>query len=250
MSDPHPGGRRFSEKEVAAILRRTAELQAARSAEGGVETTSLAQLQQAAAELGIPPALVAEAAAQVDQPPAESVWGGPWRTTLEQEVPARVGEDEWPALVETVRRVTGRMGLPVRSGSAFEWTSSSPDVLHVTVTPAAEGSRVRVRAKYGDWGGAIYGGTLLATFCTGAALLATAHLPLPLDMGLAVAGMAGALAVSRAGFNRVCAWKRRRAEQLMGALMAQLAPVPAQAEAQAVASVAVEPELLVARPRP
>src|SRR5437764_11565147 len=76
---------RFTEKQVSAILKRAAELQTARGdAADPAAGFSLAQLQQAAAELGIDPGFLEAAAAEMEKGRRpggrDSFCGGPWVT--------------------------------------------------------------------------------------------------------------------------------------------------------------------------
>src|SRR5690349_15242597 len=90
VSHPSQQPRRFSEAEVAAILRRSAELQARRvptDTSGGAEPgISLEQLQTAAAELGLRPEWIAAAAAEVDAAGNPTFWGGPGIAAFERQV--------------------------------------------------------------------------------------------------------------------------------------------------------------------
>src|SRR5262245_23194498 len=126
MSDHEPENQRFTDQQVGAILRRAVEMQSA----GGsgplsgeaVGGTSLAQLQQAAAELGIDARLIADAAAEVAKGRAGgrgfSLLGGPWSVDIERAVAGPVTEEAWPLLVQTIRRASGRVGATAQIGNA------------------------------------------------------------------------------------------------------------------------------------
>jgi hypothetical protein len=128
MSYDGRSGQRFTDRQVSAILKRAVELQASRSdaaapfdASAGV---SLAQLQQAAAELGIEPRLIEEAALELtntsqDQERA-SFWGGPSVVSAERIIHGTVSEEEWPLLLEEIRRATGLVGTATTVGNSFE----------------------------------------------------------------------------------------------------------------------------------
>ncbi len=232
MLDHHEPERRLAEKEVTALLQRAAELQAARPEEAPAmpprEGITLAQLQQAAAELGIAPRFVQEAAWEAASLPAipdrGSFWGGPWVTDLESTVPAPVTEAEWPALLEGIRRASGRVGTATRCGTAFEWSCSNPDLLHVTVTPAGQETRLRVLARCGEWGAAIHVGLLSLALILSLALPTALHLGPLAGLALAVVWFGGAFAAGRIAFGRFCARRRRQALAVLQRLEAQLAP--------------------------
>src|SRR5262245_32780610 len=108
MADDRQLPQRFSEKEVTAILRRAVELQAAGRDERRPGSrrgeTSLDQLRrQAAAELGLAPQLVDQAALEVADAGAPAgrswLWGGPWNVDHDRLVAGAVGEEDWPALL-------------------------------------------------------------------------------------------------------------------------------------------------------
>jgi len=225
--------RRFNEREVAQILRRGAELQGSRegSSDTGGAGVSLDQLQQAAAEFGISPLVLAEAAAEIDRRRPPSILGGPGGTALEALVPAPVGDDQWPAIVEAIRRASGRVGVPGQVGSAYEWTSTSPDVIHLSLTPTPAGTSVRVTAKYGEWGLLAYVLASLVSLLGGVALASSLHLAAPAEAGIVLTWIAAAGGSARAVVGNLYAAKARQARDLMRAIVDQVgagrAPAPA-----------------------
>ncbi len=102
--------RRFSDKEVALIIKRAAELQAA----GGEEDASgmsLAEVEQVANEAGIDPFLVRRAASDYARQPATPepsvVRRAPSAVSLETVVSGEVLEDDYEMIVDEVRRSFG-----------------------------------------------------------------------------------------------------------------------------------------------
>jgi hypothetical protein len=86
MTDPTPQpSRRFSEKEVAHIIKRASELQQEEAPAESSSGMSLAELEQVAREAGLDPALVRRAATDLDtrvsDRPASRFIGAP--TTLQ-----------------------------------------------------------------------------------------------------------------------------------------------------------------------
>jgi hypothetical protein len=226
MTGSQPPGRQYTDKEVRAILQRTVALQAtgdpanpAQSADG----TTLDQLQQAAAELGLDPALVARAAAEVvaDPDPGRGSWllGGPWSVDSDYIVEGMVTEDDWPLLLEEMRAATGRVGHPKTVGKAFEWLSLQPDGLHVSLTPHGANTRVRVTARFGGWAVLFYVMpppfflALAVILCTalGKSDALSAAGMWALVIGLPLASLVG----GRLGFGRLCARKRRQTRDLI-----------------------------------
>ena len=95
MSDPiQLAGRRFNEREVAAIIKRASELQEVESIGESSTGMSLAELEQIAREAGLDPALVRRAASDLDtrvtdrQPSA--FFGAPTGLVLERTIDGEV----------------------------------------------------------------------------------------------------------------------------------------------------------------
>ncbi len=225
MTESQPPKRLYNEQEIRAILQRTVEMQATHS---GSDTTcgshtgmSLLQLQQAASELGIDPTLVEQAAAEVANEHSSGLgawlFGGPWDVDSDHIVEGVVTEDDWPALLEDMRAATGRIGYPKTIGKAFEWLSHHPDSLHISITPKESKTRVRVTARFGQWG-VLY--TLLPTFALVFAVILcialgksgiTPSIVWSMLFGFPLVSFIGA----RLAFRRLCARKRRQTRDLI-----------------------------------
>ena len=99
-------GERYSEQEMALILKRAAELQ--EGADGRGVHRSLAEIQDIAAEAGIEPAFVTEAVAELHRPRARIGWlGAPTRFHEEQKVTRKLTPAEIGGLLDQGRRVSG-----------------------------------------------------------------------------------------------------------------------------------------------
>jgi hypothetical protein len=222
MGDLQSNSKQFTDQQVSAILKRAVELQASRGAAPDIATgISLAQLQQAAAELGIDPAVIAEAASELESgsPPTcrSPIWGGPWAVDLERTVPGRVTEEEWPAVLQEIRRLTGRLGETTTVGKTFEWSSISPNLLHVTVSPRDDQTTIRVMGRFGDCA-AIFVPAFAFALPVILGLTVTQHLPALTELGLAVGVLGGVFAAARGGFNALCRRKRQQAQDLLRAV--------------------------------
>ena len=154
MSEKEISRRRYTEKEVRAILSRVAQLHGERASGDAGHGTTLQQLEQAANELGLDASLVRRAAIDIDNDTGAGstslLLGGPWNVDSDRIVPGRVTVENWPGIVEDIRSATGRIGTPKIGGTLFEWTSRQPDGLHVSVSPSGDNSRVRITARFGD----------------------------------------------------------------------------------------------------
>lgn len=145
--------RRFSDRDMNAIIQRAAALQLEGSVDKSAGVT-LDQIQQAASELGISADMVAQAADEIgtgNQPAGRSVFGGPTSAEYSRTADGIVPEGELPGLLKEIRRLTGRTGYPKSIGNAFEWQSNQPDGLLVTFTPRNGKTLIDVRATFGQW---------------------------------------------------------------------------------------------------
>src|SRR5262245_59327354 len=92
-------GRRYDEKETRKILRRAGEIQSA-TIGGSADGVSLDELQRAAAAAGFDPELIAQAAAEIDNPSDRASWtGSSGRVHLERSIEGELHEDTWLQMV-------------------------------------------------------------------------------------------------------------------------------------------------------
>jgi hypothetical protein len=231
--------RKFTEKEAGAILRRATELQAEEASAPVGDGTSLAQLQQAAAELGIKSELIARAAADIasgkKSPSASSFWGSPRKIEVERMVGYPITEESWPVILEQMRSVSGRVGDSRVIGKSLEWTSNSPDTIHVTVLPQGEHSRVKVTAHVGEWGFFCYMLGGIAAFITSLGLtLAHPAWSLPVDMAVVGGLFAAGFGAARTVYQAIGKARRRTTNAILSVLEQQ--PAQAETEIRSVAS--------------
>lgn len=227
MTKDPSADRQYTEKEIRAILQRAGKLQEARTPGGiGSAGTSLAQLQQAASELGLDPDLIAQAATEVETEATatKGPWllGGPWRVDYDQILPGTVTEENWPFLLDELRAATGRVGNPKTVGKGFEWLSKQPDLLHITFTPHGANTRVRLTARWGDWRVVFY--LLPSIFAVFPAVVFSVVFSISgrLSPGLFLTLLPGLLALTflggRVGFGKLCARKRIQTHNLIDRL--------------------------------
>jgi hypothetical protein len=168
-----PSGRRFDDDEVSLILRRVGELQQARSASAG--GMSLAELESVAREAGLDPALVRQAAAEVQSRDAATpalagsrFLGAPTTLRFERVVDGEVPASEYDVLVDEIRRAFNDVGSTSTLGRTLAWSSST--VMHgrhasgrgVSVTIVARNGRTVIRAEesLGNLAGGLFGGIM------------------------------------------------------------------------------------------
>ena len=172
MTDPSElAGRRFNEKEVAAIIKRASELQQVESPSESTTGMSLAELEQIAREAGLDPALVRRAASDLDtrvtdrQPSA--FLGAPTALVLERTIEGELPADEYEALVLEIQRELGGVGSASTFGRSLQWTMRGVDrrrvssrTVQVTVTPRNGRTTIRIEEPVGQLAGGLFGGLM------------------------------------------------------------------------------------------
>jgi tRNA A-37 threonylcarbamoyl transferase component Bud32 len=157
--------RRYSEPQVEAIVGRAAALEATRPTGDGM---TLGGIERLAAEVGIPPEHVRQAARDVGRPelPAPKVnplLGSPTHIVLERVVDGQVPESEYALLVEEMRMATNNLGAVSTLGRSLAWRmvvspgGTGRDV-QVTVSPRGGKTRIRVEERMNPIAGALFGG--------------------------------------------------------------------------------------------
>lgn len=217
--------RRFDDDEVREILDRATEIRetpalpasAAARAEPGFGLT-LRDIQEVAAEVGISPERVAEAAQTllVDRaalPTPRSQLGVPISVAHAVRLPRMLDSDEWDRFVVRLRDTFEAAGEVRTEGSLQTWSNGH---LKVLLEPLDEGARLRFESLHNDAKQYLDGGVAMAAsglFLTAflAILSAATGKPIPgplfgLMAGLPAVG-AGMWAVGRA---KAAKWLPRR----------------------------------------
>jgi hypothetical protein len=143
--------RKYSDREIALILKRAAEKQEeVAPKEGGY---SLAELEEIAAQAGIGAEHVRAAARdlhQVEGPPGHGFVGSPTVFELERAVEGEIPESEYGDLVELIRDLTHEVGTVTRVDRTMEWSTHRNDLagLHISINPGKGRTRIRVVARH------------------------------------------------------------------------------------------------------
>jgi tRNA A-37 threonylcarbamoyl transferase component Bud32 len=145
----------YDRKEVGKIVKRAADIQASHPTEG--EALSLAGVQRIAAEVGIPPEQVSEAADVLVEGAQGVIPGGVFglRPELEFErfVDVESPQVRYPDLLEEIRVTLGEVGeINETLGNALSWSSSPKGggrKAQVLVSPRGGKTRVRITDKEG-----------------------------------------------------------------------------------------------------
>lgn len=152
--------RRFTDREVARILERAAELD--RRAPDRPETSghrptlarglTVSQLQEIGVEAGIPPELIAKAAAELSRPatiPLSALLGAPPVARETRAVRGRLTRDELAALVRVVDERVPAQGTVTEALGAVRWAAGGRFLdRKVTLEPQAEETRIQVEERF------------------------------------------------------------------------------------------------------
>lgn len=251
--------RRYTDQEVALVIKRAAELQAqaAQVSEDERSGLSLTELEQIAREAGLDPALVRRAATELDTrhttAPRSRFLGAPSVLTLERTIDGEVPVSEYELIVEEIRRAFNDNGYVSTLGRSLAWSSMSQNGrggnqkrVNVTITPRNGRTTIRVEESlrpvagglFGGIMGGVGGGTTGLTLGLGAKLLHS----LAGGFGLWLLVLGGTYGVARTIFTHVA---RSRGERLRDVLDRIAEHVAATAvRGKALSDDATEPRLL------
>jgi hypothetical protein len=175
MSDAGGTDRRWSEREVGLILQRAVELEKEDESRKPralqrTDGASLAELEAVASEVGVEPALVRRAAAELDARPRlvdVSPWtGGPRRIVFERVLQGEAPLPAIEALLGVVQDALGEHGQPGMVGRTFTWSSLTSSARHgprgrqISITVASRDgvTTIRVEEELGNVAGRVFGG--------------------------------------------------------------------------------------------
>ncbi|HEX3158709.1 MAG TPA: hypothetical protein VHQ45_09335 [Gemmatimonadaceae bacterium] len=241
MTGGRPPRRRYSDDEVALIIRRASELQqadaAAREPGSGL---SLTELEEVAREAGLDPALVRRAAADVESRQPASVasrfLGAPTRIQIERTVEGELPPVAFEMLVDEMRRTLGETGQTSVLGRTLAWNitpathrHAQTRRVHVSVVSRAGLTTIRVEESltalstglFGGLVGGMGGGSGGIAVGVGLGVFGSALT----GAGLWMASVLGAYSLARGIFARK---SRGRAAEL-GAMADRLATIATDA---------------------
>jgi hypothetical protein len=173
MPDPARSERKFSEEEVALIIKRATELQQTEQVEPEASTAlTLTQVEQIAKEAGIDPLLIRRAAQGIDRPSETnrpSPWvGAPTRLVFERVVDGEIPVEAYEPLVNEMRRTFGDNGIPSVLGRTLAWTTTTTGgrrhargrQIDVSVISRGGVTTIRVEEELRNIAGALFGGLM------------------------------------------------------------------------------------------
>lgn len=161
--------RRYSEKEVAILLRRATEIQQTDPSSPDSGGLTLAELEEIASEAGIDVSYLRTAAAELESvgPPSkeslaqEILAGAPFTIRLERRIPGQVPEDRLEELVPIIEMATDGHGQASAIGSTLTWssaTSGNTSSQQVLVQSGKGETLVRMEDRMGGLAAALFGG--------------------------------------------------------------------------------------------
>lgn len=206
--------RRYDEHEIEQIFESAAAPARPARSTASARGLTLEELQAIGHEVGLPPARIAQAAANVDR----RRQAGPRRTSLGMptgvgrtvELPRPLSDREWALLVAELRDTFSAVGRDVSAGEFRQWVNGR---LHACVEPTLNGWRLRLGTVKGDAAAVNslgFGGIVLALAVTVSTLAAGE----PATGGAVLGGLSGGVF----GFNawRLRRWSEQRERQMNG----------------------------------
>jgi len=202
---------RFSEQQMAVILRRAAELSAAEE-----RSYSLEEIQAIALQAGISPDLIAQAAADlpvIETGSGSRLWGASAAYHLSRRVPTQATSSGLAAVLSLIRQRMPEVGEARELGGSFEWRyDTGYSGVAVTLAPVGESTSIRVDGRYDGRVFAFYGGAMAAAAITGLIASSFAHPAIAAVVGAGAAVPYAALA--RTWWNRTAARTRAQLTNL------------------------------------
>lgn len=216
-------GPRFTDQQLALILKRAANLQAA----GDESRHSLEEIRQIAAQVGIPPELVTRAASEVveGRRPPGGLLGPETSFFASSSIPMRVASSAFPELLSVMRRRVGSPGNTSEISGSLEWRGDTRySSLLVTVTPGEGETVVAVQGEYDRERNGIYAALLAAPIALGLVAAAGAMESGRFLLALAIFAGVGLLGFGAARFfwTYLARAGRREVRELRDALVEQL----------------------------
>lgn len=241
MSGDMPSRRRYSEKEVGRLLKRAVELQRTAPAPPTTSGLTLEELEAAAAEAGLDPALVRQAAAELEgglpvgagPKLGQALAGAPVRIVLERSLPGELPPAAFASLVPAIQAASDAPGQASQVGSTLTWhsqSSSNVRSLQVIISTHDDRTLIRIEERYGGLVAAVFGGGLggLGGISMGAGgALASTLGSVALGVALPAACFGAAYLGTRAVYASIVRRRRRMLEQLMATITQQVRPASA-----------------------
>jgi len=239
MAEPGKGDRKFSEEEVALIIKRAAELQQTQQIESEPSNAlTLSEVEQIAREAGIDPKLIRQAAHGLDRPSETSrpsPWlGAPTRLVFERVIDGEISVDEFEPLINEIRRTLGDNGVPSVLGRTLAWTSSyvggrrrnNGRMVNVNIVSRSGVTTLRVEEELRNLAGGLFGGLVggggggTTGISIGVGMGAFHSVGLAVAMWVAVAG--GFYTLARTIYSNIAIKREKQLRELTSRLEEQI----------------------------
>jgi len=219
-------GRRYTETELALILKSAAEMQAHDPGRPHRAGITLSEIEAIAAEAGIDPAYIQRAVARLRTHRPAGLWdriaGSSSRFQAQRIIDADIGDDDVATLVDLARAEFGRHGDLRDALGGVEWKASDDwGSSYVSVRSGAGSTRVVVAADRNNTAWAL---GLISPIAGAIAGGVTTSL-IPIEPLLAAAvGVGGGLAVARLAWGSIVGRWRARVNRVADALTSAVDP--------------------------
>ncbi len=245
-------GERYSDKQVALILRRAANLQAhGQDAPRKTGGFSLADLEEIALEAGIDPANIRRAAEELNAGGLQgSSWdpllGSPLTVRVERSVAGEISPDRHDDLLAEIQRSGLGHGKPAVVGQTLTWsTDRAQNTSSTQITVSVRNGRTEIRAEerrhqaaVGLFAGIMAGGGVGVGLGVGVPIAVEVLQSPAAAFVLPVAGVAAAFGLARTIFSRT---GRRREAKLRGLVDRLAGIVSSDTDRPALASESEDP---------
>jgi hypothetical protein len=167
MQEDERSSRRYSEKEVGLILRRATEFQRSEPSAADPTGLTLSELQEVASEVGIDPAYLRRAAAELETGSGSGPWerllGAPTAFVLERTIPGEFPASRFEELVPLMQVATVGQGTASSVGHTLTWSSrSDTNTSSQQVLVASRGGEtlIRIEERLAGFAGGLFGGLM------------------------------------------------------------------------------------------
>ncbi len=166
-SDLTPRPRRFSDKEVALVLRRASALQRSEPTAVDPEGLTQADLEEIAQEAGIDVEHIRQAVAELGADKYADLGtrlaGGPVHVHIERRLPGELTVEELEELVPLMGQATAGHGQASLVGKTLTWsshTSGNVSSQQVVVSSVRGETLIRIEEHLGQLAGGLFGGIM------------------------------------------------------------------------------------------
>lgn len=207
--------RLYSEKDIGRLIQRATELQ--QESESTERGLSLDEIKQFAAELGVDPNYMEQAASDLEESngrdPAITISGAPFHSSTTRVVNGFIEDDEWDEMVLQLRSVEGVRGEISDFGKIREWVYEFDGLFstRVSVSPRDEQTVIEIRKDHRGMAYMAYFVSVFIGVTLAGIALDGSGLSEVLTFTLAGSGGLGGLATVRAALS---VWKKNQVNKV------------------------------------